>query len=86
MTIKDDLPRIVEQHEKVKILHEHFNNIVYTLRSGSFKWTPTHNILYINAAVNGIYRLTLVSRTQFNISSLSSSGVNNIGDHRQGCN
>ena len=77
-TIKDDLRRIKLQVEKVKIPHERFNNIVYTLRSGSFEWTPTNNILYINAAVNGIYRLTLVSRSQFNISSLSSSGINNM--------
>ena len=36
-----------------------------------------HNI-YINAGVKGIYRLTLVSRTHFNISSLGFSGVNVI--------
>ena len=69
---------MVQILEKVKISHERFNNIAYTLRSGSFVWTLANNILYINAAVKGIYRLTLVSRTQFNISSLSSSGVNNV--------
>ena len=78
--IKDDFPKMVERLEKVKIPHERFSKIVYTLQSGSFVWTPTNNLLYTNAAVKGIYRLTLVSppRIQFNIPSLSSSGVNNV--------
>ena len=64
--------------EKVKIPHENTINVVYTLRWGSFIWTLENNTVDINAAVKGIYRLTLVSPTQFNISSLSSSGVNNV--------
>ena len=69
---------MIERLEKVKIPHERFSNNVYTLRSGSHVWTPETRTLYINAAVKGIYRLTLVSPIQFNISSLSSSGANNV--------
>jgi hypothetical protein len=70
---------MVQILEKVNIPHErNINNIVYTLQWDSFVWGPTSNVLYIKTAVRGIYRLTLVSPTQFNISSLSSSGVNNV--------
>ncbi|KAL3859055.1 hypothetical protein ACJMK2_009291 [Sinanodonta woodiana] len=48
------------------------------LESGSFVWAVTSNILPYTATVKGIYRLTLVSPTQFNISTPSSSGVNNV--------
>jgi hypothetical protein len=78
--IKGDLPRMIERLEKVKIPHDadKVSNLVYTRQSGPFEWTPTNNMLLINSTVKGIYRLTLVSRTQFNISSLGSSGVNNV--------
>ena len=70
---------MVQILEKVNTPHErNINNIVYTLQWDSFVWGPTSNVLYIKAAVKGIYRLTLVSPIQFNISSLSSFGVNNV--------
>ena len=75
--MKDDATRMISVIEKIKIPHKSTNNIVYTIQHGSFMWTPTNNILNVTAAVKGIYRLTIVSPTQFNISSSSSSGVNN---------
>jgi hypothetical protein len=77
--MRDDATRIISVIEKVKIPHDKsiVNNVIYTIQYGSFAWTPTNNILNITAAVKGIYRLTIVSPTQFNISSSSSSGVNN---------
>jgi hypothetical protein len=76
--IRDDLPKMVRILEKVKIPHDKTNNVVYTIQSGFLDWTSENNILNITAAVKGIYRLTLVSSTQFNISSRSSSGINNV--------
>ena len=76
--IKDDFPRMITIIEKTKIPHEKTNNVVYTIQHGSFEWTPTNNKLDITATVKGIYRLTLVTPlAQLNISSSSSSGVNN---------
>jgi ribonuclease HI len=49
------------------------------LESDSFIWDAVRsNILSYKAIIKGIYRLTLISPTQFNISSSSSYGVNNI--------
>ena len=72
--IKNDLPRL----EKVKIPHTQFSNIVYTRKSGTLEWTPTNNVILVNSTVAGIHRLTLVSQKQFNISSLGSTGTNNV--------
>jgi hypothetical protein len=78
--IKDDLIRMIERIEKVKIPHnaDKVSNLIYTRQSGPFEWTTTNNIILINSTVKGVYRLTLVSQTQFNLSSLGSSGVNNV--------
>ena len=74
--IKGDIPRL----EKVKIPHEReaISNIVYTRKSGSLEWTPKNNVILASSKVKGIHRLTLVSQTQFNISSLGSTGTNNV--------
>jgi hypothetical protein len=79
--IKEDLIKIIPRAEKVKIPHEEedIKNNVYTIQQDSFVWDSiTSNILRIRANVKGIYRLTLVSPIQFNISTGSSSGVNNV--------
>jgi hypothetical protein len=76
--VKHYFPKMVERLDKVKIPHRQFSNIVYTLESGSFVWAVTSNILPYTATVKGIYRLTLISPIQFNISTPSSSGVNNV--------
>ena len=75
--ITDDLSKVIDRIDKVKIPHEKNNNLVYTIKHGSFTWTPTTNKLDIIAAVKGIHRLTIVSPIQFNISSSSTSGTNN---------
>ena len=65
-TFKNNLPLL----EKIKIPHEkNISNMVYTTLSGVFDWAPKINTLTMTASVKGIYRLTIVSLKQFNISS-----------------
>ena len=52
--------------------------MIYTILSGSLDWTPKQNIIDVSVSVKGVYRLTIVSLKQFNISSSSSRGVNNV--------
>ncbi len=71
----DNLPVL----EKIKIPHEkNIKNITYTIISGSLDWTPKINIVDVSISIRGVYRLTIVSPNQFNISSSSSKGINNV--------
>ncbi len=71
----DNLPLL----EKIKIPHEkNIKNITYTILSGSLDWTPKINIVDVSISIRGVYRLTIVSPNQFNISSSSSKGINNV--------
>jgi hypothetical protein len=52
--------------------------MIYTVLSGSLDWEPKKNTIRLTVSVKGIYRLTIVSPNQFNISSSSSYGYNNV--------